>query len=60
MATRTKQPAEEDQRVQVQFRLSSGAKRRLRREADRRQVSTNFLIEKALDEALAKWEKEKL
>ena len=49
-----------DDRVQMQFRILPKNKDRLRKEATRRQVSTNYLIEKALDESLIKWEKEKL
>jgi predicted HicB family RNase H-like nuclease len=49
-----------DSRVQMQFRLASKVRERLRKEAARRQVSINFLMEKALDESLARWEKEKL
>lgn len=47
-------------RVQMQFRLSSKTKERLRKEAARRQVSANYLIEQALDDSLTRWEKEKL
>ena len=50
----------EDTRVQLQFRLPSKLRDRLKKQADRRLVSTNFLIEKSLEENLAKWEKEKV
>jgi predicted HicB family RNase H-like nuclease len=49
-----------DGRVQLQFRLTTDVRDRLRAEADRRAVSINFLIERALDEGLARWEKEKI
>jgi predicted HicB family RNase H-like nuclease len=48
-----------EERVQLQFRLSTDLRDRLRREADRRAVSINFLIERALDESVTRWEKEK-
>lgn len=54
---RTKDYVEE--RVQLQFRLTESLRDRLRREADRRAVSINFLIERALEEGVTKWEKEK-
>ena len=49
-----------DSRVQLQFRLNPKIKAQLKKEAERRQVSTNYLMETALEEALAKWTKEKL
>jgi predicted HicB family RNase H-like nuclease len=45
--------------VQLQFRLTAELRDRLRREADRRDVSVNFLIERALDDSVIRWEKEK-
>ena len=48
-----------DERVQLQFRLTESLRDRLRKEADRRAVSINFLIERALEESVLKWEKEK-
>jgi predicted HicB family RNase H-like nuclease len=54
---RTKDYVEE--RVQLQFRLTESLRDRLRKEADRRAVSINFLIERALEEGVTKWEKEK-
>jgi predicted HicB family RNase H-like nuclease len=48
-----------DERVQLQFRLTESLRDRLRKEADRRAVSINFLIERALEESVVKWEKEK-
>jgi predicted HicB family RNase H-like nuclease len=50
---------EEEERVQLQFRLSASLRERLRKEAQRRNVSANLLIERALEEGLTKWEKEK-
>lgn len=52
-------PYTDDERVQLQFRLPGSLRDRLRKEALRRNVSANFLIERALDESLTKWEKEK-
>lgn len=54
---RTKDYVEE--RVQLQFRLTESLRDRLRKEADRRSVSINFLIERSLEESVIKWEKEK-
>lgn len=54
---RTKETGE---RIQLQFRMSYKVRERLRKEAARRRVSVNYLIEKALEENLLKWEKEKL
>jgi predicted HicB family RNase H-like nuclease len=53
-------PKEYDGRVQLQFRLEPKLKEKLQKEAKRRQVSTNYLLETALEEALTKWAKEKL
>ena len=66
--TPTKAPAKkapvkngrDDGRVQMQFRISPENKERLRNEALRRQVSTNYLIETALAESMSRWEREKL
>src|SRR3982751_4334395 len=57
MMPRTKETGE---RIQLQFRMSYKVRERLRKEAARRRVSVNYLIEKALEENLLKWEKEKL
>jgi len=46
--------------AQIQFRLPHTLRKRLYAEASRRGVSANFLIECALVDALAKWEKKKL
>jgi len=48
-----------EERVQLQFRLSTDLRDRLRAQADRRAVSINFLIERALEESVLRWEKEK-
>jgi predicted HicB family RNase H-like nuclease len=50
----------DDGRVQLQFRLTPDLRDRLRKEAERRDVSVNFLIERALEDGVSKWEKEKL
>ena len=49
----------EDERVQLQFRLPESLRDRLREQADRRAVSVNFLIERAIEESVGRWEKEK-
>ena len=48
------------ERVQMQFRISPELQLRLNAEADRRFVSKNLLIERALENALTEWEKEDL
>jgi predicted HicB family RNase H-like nuclease len=48
-----------EERVQLQFRLTESLRDRLREQAERRAVSINFLIERSLEESVAKWEKEK-
>lgn len=55
---RTEEPAEEQK--QIQLRLPAQTRERLRAEADRRSVSVNFLGERAIEQALDKWEKQKL
>lgn len=45
-------------RVQLQIRLTPVIRKRLEREAGRRMVSKNFLAEKAIEDALVRWEKE--
>jgi predicted HicB family RNase H-like nuclease len=48
-----------DERVQLQFRLSTDLRDRLRAQAERRAVSVNYLIERAIEDAVVKWEKER-
>jgi predicted HicB family RNase H-like nuclease len=48
-----------DERVQLQFRLSTDLRDRLRAQAERRAVSVNYLIERAIEESVTKWEKER-
>ena len=48
------------EQAQIQFRLSNGLRSRLHAEAERRDVSVNYLIERSLVDALTKWEKQKL
>jgi predicted HicB family RNase H-like nuclease len=48
-----------DERVQLQFRLTTDLRDRLRTQADRRAVSVNYLIERAIEDAVVKWEREK-
>jgi len=49
-----------DGRVQLQFRLSDELRNRLRSQAERRAVSVSFLIERAIEDGVTRWEKEKL
>lgn len=42
--------------VQIQIRLPLSLRRRLDAEAKRRAVSRNFLAERAISEALERWE----
>lgn len=46
--------------TQMQVRLSTVVRERLRNEADRRAVSVNLLVERAIEDALTRWEKQKL
>ena len=47
-------------RVQMQIRLPASVRKRLEKESERRTVSKNFLVEKAIEDALAAWENEAL
>jgi predicted HicB family RNase H-like nuclease len=49
-----------DERVQLQVRFTPEDRERLEKEAERRGVSKNYLVERATCEALDRWEKEKL
>lgn len=49
----------EEERVQLQVRFLPEDRERLEREAERRGVSKNYLVERAVCEALDRWEKEK-
>lgn len=53
-------PTAKEEQTQLQFRLSSVNKERLMKEAQRRAVSVNLLVERACVEALGRWEKQKL
>ena len=55
---RTEEPAEKQ--AQIQLRLRVKTRKRLRAEAARREVSVNFLGERAIEQALDVWEKQKL
>ena len=48
------------ERIQIQARISQILSDRLAREAERRVVSKNFLIEKAVEIMLEEWEQESL
>jgi len=49
-----------DEQVQLQWRTDTKVRQRLQAEADRRQMSVNYLIEQAVVTALDQWEREKL
>lgn len=51
------QPANEQ--AQIQFRLPTALRDRLVKEANRRLVSINLLIERAIEQSLDAWEKQK-
>lgn len=46
--------------AQIQFRISTTLRDRLFKQAARRGVSVNYLIERALEDAMPKWEKQRL
>ena len=48
------------ERIQIQARISQALSDRLAKEAERRVVSKNFLIEKAVEIMLDEWEQEAL
>lgn len=48
------------ERIQMQVRLPAMVSKRLEKEAARRVVSKNFLVERAIAEALERWESEAL
>lgn len=49
-----------NEQVQIQIRLTPELRQRLGKEADRRVVSINLLAERAIEYALARWEKQSL
>ena len=49
-----------DEQVQIAFRVPAELRARFVAEASRRAVSNNYLGERALEDALDRWEKEKL
>lgn len=49
-----------DDRVQMQIRISPKVKARLKKESERRIVSSNLLAERAIEEMLQVWEKERV
>lgn len=48
------------EREQMQFRIPPELKRRLTTEAERRFISKNLLIERAIEQSLDEWETEDL
>jgi hypothetical protein len=55
-----RQKVYDNKRVQVQVRMPAKLRDRLNVESQRRFVSKTALVERALEMALLKWEKEKL
>jgi len=47
-------------RVQLNTRTQKKTRDRLKKEADRRGVSVSYMVERALQEGLERWEEEKL
>jgi predicted HicB family RNase H-like nuclease len=47
-------------RVQLNVRTQKRTRDRLKRQADRRGVSTSYMVERALQESLERWEAEEL
>lgn len=60
MTTRSYRRISDEEQVQLQIRLPLALRDRLNREADRRAVSVNLLAERAIEQALDGWEKQKL
>jgi len=52
--------ASKEEQVQVPLRVPRKLRERLQKEARRRAVSVNFLGERALADAVDRWEKEKI
>jgi predicted transcriptional regulator len=48
-----------NERIQIQIRLTTATRRRLEKQAAKRLVSKNLLAERAIEEALDRWEAEK-
>lgn len=47
-------------RVQLNTRTQKKTRDRLKRQADRRGVSVSYMVERALQESLTRWEEEEL
>ena len=47
-------------RVQLNTRTQKKTRDRLKKQADRRGVSVSYMVERALQESLVRWEKEEL
>ena len=58
--TRSYRRLSDEQQVQMQVRLAVGLRDRLLAEADRRAVSVNLLVERAIEQAVTGWEKQRL
>jgi predicted DNA-binding protein len=55
-----RQKVYDGERVQIQVRLPAELSDRLEAESERRHVSKTYLVERAIELAMPKWEKEKL
>lgn len=49
-----------EEQVQIQCRLYTSTRDRLFAEAERREVSVNYLVENSIEQSLTKWESQKL
>jgi len=53
-------PPSKGARVQLNTRTQKRTRDRLKKQADRRGVSVSYMVERALQESLTRWEKEEL
>ena len=60
MSYRARSDESADEQAQLSVRLPAVLRERLQQEAARRTVSINLLVQRALEESLTKWEKQKL
>ena len=60
MSYRARSDESADEQAQLSIRVPVMLRERLQKEAARRTVSLNLLAQRALEESLVKWEKQKL
>ena len=60
MSYRARTDESADEQAQLNLRVPAILRERIQKEATRRTVSVNLLAQRALEEALTKWEKQKL